>query len=101
MSTILAVISSCFDLCDLPFGDDISMQRLGTFHTHLTLLTITSDTVAGGGIAEERCCLQWELLLPCVSTLVALPFLRLCPERLPSSKLKPAAPRLYSKKKSA
>mmetsp|Transcript_7504 Transcript_7504/g.11849 ORF Transcript_7504/g.11849 Transcript_7504/m.11849 type:complete len:87 (-) Transcript_7504:68-328(-) len=54
-STTLAVISSCFDLLALPFGNDINMRKLDIFLVFRTLFntlrTITSETV---GMANDR-----------------------------------------------
>ena len=53
-STTLAVMSSCFDLRALPFGNDVSILRLDIFLVFLTfpntLRMITSDTV---GMVKE------------------------------------------------
>ena len=54
-STTVAVISSCFDLLALPFGNDINIRKLDIFRVLRTLFntlrTITSATV---GVAENE-----------------------------------------------
>jgi hypothetical protein len=53
-STTVAVISSCFDLLALPFGNDLSIRKLVFRDLETLLSTLRTITSATLGVENER-----------------------------------------------